>query len=64
MASYYKNAKVDLTTTGITTLYTAAAGSTAIFNSILVADDSGSTSTITITLTVTIINFKISRHSC
>ena len=35
MASYYKNAKVDLTTTGITTLYTAAAGSTAIFNSIL-----------------------------
>ena len=51
MASYYKNAKVDLTTTGVTTLYTTPAATTAVFNSILVADDSGSTSTITVTLT-------------
>jgi len=51
MASFYKNAKVDLTTTGVTTLYTAPAATTAIFKSILVADDSGSTSTITVTLT-------------
>ena len=51
MASYYKNAKVDLTSTGITTLYTAPAATTAVFKSLLVADDSGSTSTITVTLT-------------
>ena len=51
MASFYKNAKVDLTTTGVTTLYTTPAATTAIFKSILVADDSGSTSTITVTLT-------------
>jgi len=51
MASYYKNAKVDLTTTDVTTLYTTPAATTAVFNSILVADDSGSTSTITVTLT-------------
>jgi|TARA_R100001082_G_scaffold78011_1_gene45706 hypothetical protein len=56
MGTYYKNAKLDLTTTGITTLYTAASASTgdpttAIFKSILVADDSGSTSTITLTIT-------------
>jgi len=51
MASFYKNAKVDLTTTGATTLYTAPAATTAIFKSLLVADDSGSTSTITVTVT-------------
>ena len=51
MASYYKNAKVDLTSTSITTLYTAPAATTAVFKSLLVADDSGSTSTITVTLT-------------
>jgi len=51
MASFYKNAKVDLTTTGATTLYTAPAATTAIFRSLVVADDSGSTSTITVTVT-------------
>ena len=51
MASYYKNAKVDLTSTSVTTLYTALSATTAVFKSILVADDSGSTSTITLTLT-------------
>ena len=51
MATFYKNAKVDLTTTDVTTLYTAPAATTDVIKSILVADDSGSTSTITLTLT-------------
>jgi tetrahydromethanopterin S-methyltransferase subunit H len=51
MASYYKNAKLDLTSTDVSTLYTTPAATTAVFKSILVADDSGSTSTITLTLT-------------
>jgi hypothetical protein len=51
MASFYKNAKVDLTSTDVTTLYTAPAATTAIFRSLVVADDSGSTSTITVTVT-------------
>lgn len=51
MAAVYKNAKVDLTTTNATTLYTAPTTTTAVFKSIVVADDSGSTSTITLTLT-------------
>jgi hypothetical protein len=51
MATFYKNAKVDLTTTGATVLYTTPEVKTAVFRSILVADDSGSTSTITLTLT-------------
>jgi hypothetical protein len=51
MPTYYKNAKVDLTTTGVTTLYTAPVATTAIFKSLIVADDSAGTSTITVTLT-------------
>ena len=57
MSTFYKNAKVDLTTTNATALYTAptasstASPATAIFKSILVADDSGSASTITLTIT-------------
>lgn len=51
MPTYYKNAKVDLTTTSVTTLYTAPAATTAIFKSLIVADDSAGTSTITVTLT-------------
>ena len=51
MATFYKNAKVDLTTTGVTALYTTPEAKTAVFRSILVADDSDSTSTITLTLT-------------
>ena len=53
MAAFYKKAKADLTATSATTLYTAPTAKTAIFRSILVADDSGSTSTITLTLTDT-----------
>ena len=51
MASFYKNAKLDLTTTSATTLYTAPTAKTAIFKSLVAADDSGSTSTITVTIT-------------
>ena len=51
MANNYKNSKVDLTSTSITTLYTCPASTTAIMKSILVSDDSGSGDTITSTIT-------------
>jgi len=51
MANIYTNAKVDLTTTNITTLYTCAALTTGIVKSILVSEDSGNADTITVTLT-------------
>ena len=51
MANLYKNAKLDLTTTNATVLYTAPAARTAIFKSILVSEDTGSADTITVTLT-------------
>jgi hypothetical protein len=51
MANTYVNAKVDLTSTGVTTLYTCAALTTGIVKSILVSEDSGNADTITVTLT-------------
>ena len=51
MANKYKNSKVELTSTSITTLYTCPASTTAIMKSILVSDDSGSGDTITLTIT-------------
>ena len=51
MANNFKNAKVDLTTTNITTLYTAPTATTAIFRSLLISNDSGSADTITLTVT-------------
>ena len=51
MANTYVNAKVDLTTTNVTTLYTCAALTTGIVKSILVSEDSGNADTITATLT-------------
>ena len=51
MANDYKNAKLDLTTTSVTTLYTAPAAKTAIFKSILVSEDSGNADTVTATIT-------------
>ena len=51
MANNYKNAKLDLTATSATTLYTAASAVTGIFKSILVSNDSGSADTITATIT-------------
>lgn len=53
MANTYVNAKVDLTGTGVTTLYTCAALTTGIVKSILVSEDSGNADTITVTLTDT-----------
>jgi len=51
LANQYKNAKVDLTTTNATTLYTCPTSTTAIVKSILVSEDSGNADTITVTLT-------------
>ena len=50
------NAKVDLTSTDVTTLYTAPSGAdfnASVVNSILVSEDSGNADTITVTLTDT-----------
>ena len=51
MANIYKNAKVDLTTTDLTVLYSVPSNSRAIVKSILVSNDAGSAATITVTLT-------------
>ena len=51
MANVYRNAKVDFTTTGNTTVYTSPSNSRAIIKSILVSDDSGSGDSINVTLT-------------
>ena len=51
MANNYKNAKVDLTSTDVTTLYTCPGATTAIFKSFLVSEDSGNADTITVTIT-------------
>jgi hypothetical protein len=51
MANNYKNAKVDLTTTGATVLYTAPSATTTLIKSILVSEDSGNADTITVTIT-------------
>jgi len=51
MANTYVNAKVDLTSTGVTTLYTCAALTTGIVRSILVSEDSGNADTVTVTIT-------------
>ena len=51
MANNYKNAKVDLTTTNVTTLYTTPSATTTLIKSILVSEDSGNADTITVTIT-------------
>ena len=51
MANTYTNAKLDLTATSVTTLYTCAVSTTAIVKSIVVSEDSGNADTITLTLT-------------
>ncbi len=51
VANVYKNAKIDLTTTDNTTVYTAPSNSRAILKNILVSDDSGSGDSINVTLT-------------
>jgi len=51
MANTYKNAKLDLTNTNVTVLYTAASLTTGIVKSIIVSEDSGNADTVTLTLT-------------
>jgi len=50
MANSFKNKKVDLTTTDLTTLYTVPTATTTVIKSLIVSEDAGSGSTITITL--------------
>ena len=50
MANTFLNAKSDLTTTNLTTVYTVPSATTAIIKSILVSEDTGATPTIDITL--------------
>jgi hypothetical protein len=51
LANNFKNAKIDLTTTNATVLYTCPSATTAVVKSILASEDSGNADTITITLT-------------
>ena len=51
MANSFKNKKVDLTTTDLTTLYTVPTATTTVVKSLLVPEDAGSGTTITVTLT-------------
>mgnify|MGYP003647265011 CR=1 FL=1 len=53
MANTYKNAKVDLTTTDVTDVYTATQQSSTVSN------DQGSASTITLTIGTAISLFKV-----
>ena len=50
MANSFKNKKVDLTTTDLTTLYTVPTATTTVVKSLLVSEDAGSGTRITITL--------------
>ena len=51
MPNNYKNAKLDLTTTDATVLYTCPAATTAQVKSILASEDTGSADTLTVTIT-------------
>ena len=51
MGNVYTNTKKDLTTTSVTTLYTAPALTTSLVKSIVVSEDSGNADTITLTIT-------------
>ena len=50
MANIYKNDKVSLTTTDVTTLYTVPSNSRAIVKSILIAEDAAGSATAKVTL--------------
>ena len=50
MANTFLNAKSDLTTTNLTTVYTVPSATTAVIKSILVSEDAGSGTTIDVTL--------------
>lgn len=49
--SRYKNVKLDLTSTSVTTLYTCPSLMNTFVSSILVSEDSGNADTITLTVT-------------
>ena len=51
MANVFTNAKKDLTTNAVTTVYTVPASTTGIVKSIIVSEDSGNADYITLTLT-------------
>ena len=51
MPNSYKNAKLDLTSTNATVLYTAPGATTSLVKSILVSEDTGNADTITVTIT-------------
>tara|TARA_R110000803_G_scaffold161053_1_gene224864 strand:+ start:410 stop:751 length:342 start_codon:yes stop_codon:yes gene_type:complete len=51
MSNSFVNAKLDLTTTDDTTLYTTPSANVAIVKSILISNDAGSSCNITVTLT-------------
>ena len=51
MPNSYTNAKVDLTTTDATVLYTTPVATTALVKSILASEDTGTADTITVTIT-------------
>ena len=53
MANSFKNKKIDLTSTSVTTLYTMPSATTGVIKSILVSEDSGNADTITVTITDT-----------
>ena len=50
MANSFINAKTDLTTTNLTTLYTVPSANVSVVKSILVSNDAGSSCNITLTL--------------
>ena len=51
MANSFKNKKVDLTTTDLTTLYTVPTATTTVVKSLIVSEDAGSGTTVTLTIT-------------
>ena len=51
VANVFTNAKKDLTTNAVTTVYTVPASTTGIVKSIIVSEDSGNADSITLTLT-------------
>ena len=51
MANIYKNDKVSLTTTDVTTLYTVPSNSRAIVKSFLVVEDAAGSAAVKVTLT-------------
>jgi|TARA_B100000035_G_C20677126_1_gene412272 hypothetical protein len=51
VANIFRNAKVDLSTTNNTTVYTTPGNSRAIIKNILVSEDSGNADSITLTIT-------------